>query len=164
MFTVFLALGGNQGNRLAYLNKALFYISEMIGDIIHESSIFETEPWGFDDESYFLNKVVMLKTQLLPTEILAQIRIIENLLERKRKTIGYEGRTIDLDILFFNNEIIDSKPELVVPHPHLHERKFVLIPLNEIAPNFIHPVLLKSVKELVYECGDTCEIRHFREN
>ncbi|PIE86441.1 MAG: 2-amino-4-hydroxy-6-hydroxymethyldihydropteridine diphosphokinase [Bacteroidia bacterium] len=136
----------------------------MIGDIIHESSIFETEPWGFDDESYFLNKVVMLKTQLLPTEILAQIRIIENLLERKRKTIGYEGRTIDLDILFFNNEIIDSKPELVVPHPHLHERKFVLIPLNEIAPNFIHPVLLKSVKELVYECGDTCEIRHFREN
>ena len=150
---VFLSLGSNLGDRLSYLNQAVEEL-ELCGiKCVKKSPVYETDSWGYDDEPY-LNQVLECETFLTPEKLLEETSKIETLLGRKRTLSGYEARTIDIDILFCDNEIIDI-PQLKVPHPKIALRRFVLIPLCDIAPEFLHPVLKKTVRQLLDECEDT---------
>ncbi|MFW6223192.1 MAG: 2-amino-4-hydroxy-6-hydroxymethyldihydropteridine diphosphokinase [Bacteroidota bacterium] len=150
----FLLIGGNLGNRPHNLEKAKGLININIGPLIAESSIYETEPWGFEHEKFFYNQVLEVDTPLAPDSLLEKIHLIENQMGRKREKGRYTARIIDIDILFYNKEAVNST-SLTIPHKALHKRRFVLIPLSEIAPDFIHPVLKKSVNMLLQECSDT---------
>jgi 2-amino-4-hydroxy-6-hydroxymethyldihydropteridine diphosphokinase len=159
MNSVYLSLGSNLGNRMKYLNDALRLIEEKIGKIVKRSSVYETEPWGIKDQSMFLNMAVGVTTDISPALLLETILEIEHKLGRIRIAKWYE-RIIDLDILFYNREIINDK-DLVIPHPYLQERKFVLEPLNEIAPDFDHPALKITVKELLLNCKDKTNVKKY---
>jgi 2-amino-4-hydroxy-6-hydroxymethyldihydropteridine diphosphokinase len=156
MNIVYLSLGSNIGNRLKYLNDALELIEEKIGKIQNISSIYETEPWGKTDQPNFLNMTACIHSMLLPEVVLKSILEIEQLLGRIRIE-KWRERIIDIDILFYNDEIINL-PELIVPHPNMQDRQFVLVPLNEIAPSFYHPVLQCTINELLLKCSDTTGI------
>lgn len=144
--TVYLLLGSNLGNSKEILDKAIELLTEKIGVIISQSKDYETKPWGVTDQPDFLNLAIAIHTKLKPLEILEQTQSIENQLGRVRKE-KWGARLIDIDIMFYGDEIIDE-PNLKVPHPLIQERDFALIPLSEIAPNFVHPVLGKTVLEL----------------
>ncbi|MCL2041006.1 MAG: 2-amino-4-hydroxy-6-hydroxymethyldihydropteridine diphosphokinase [Bacteroidales bacterium] len=148
MNNVTLSIGGNLGNRMENIRRALDYIEERIGKIKQRSSVYESEPWGFEAEHRFLNAVVVAETALSPEVVLREAQEIENIMGRIRSGSGYSSRTMDIDILFFNDDIINT-PTLTVPHPRLHERHFVLLPLAEIMPDRVHPVLRESVKDLL---------------
>jgi 2-amino-4-hydroxy-6-hydroxymethyldihydropteridine diphosphokinase len=154
----FLLLGSNLGDRIQYLEEAIRMVKEMGSSIVAGSSVYETEPWGFVSGDYFLNMVVELRTGMSPEGILSMINIIEERLGRTRSFEKYQSRTIDLDILFYNDMII-AKPGLIIPHPLIPERRFVLVPMNEIAPGYNHPVLNKSVSLLLEECKDQSEVK-----
>ena len=149
--SVFLALGTNLGNRKQNMEIAIENIEKQIGTIIAQSAFYNSEPFGFESDNLFLNSVVEVSTSLLPSELLAKTQLIENQMGRTSKSdeSGYSDRIIDIDILLYNKEVIDNKPELVVPHPEMQNRDFVLKPLAEIAPSFVHPVLNKTISELV---------------
>jgi 2-amino-4-hydroxy-6-hydroxymethyldihydropteridine diphosphokinase len=152
MNEAFLLIGGNMGDRLDYLSKAGISISESCGVIARASSIYETAAWGKEDQSPFLNQVLQLKTKLDPQGLLRALLEIEHQLGRER--IGkYGPRVIDLDILFFNDEVVREEG-LTIPHPQMQNRRFVLEPLNEIAPEKMHPVLQKKIAQLLAECPD----------
>jgi len=155
MNTVTLLLGGNIGDMQRTLNTAERMILEELGSLLVASSIYESEPWGFESKQWFLNKVMVICSMQEASEILLNCQRIEQLLGRTRKNncIGYESRIIDIDILFFNNEII-KLPHLIIPHPKLHLRKFTLMPLQEIMPEFIHPVIGENIEILLKECND----------
>ena len=153
MNKVVLLLGGNQGLRFELLSKAERLVADRIGVIINKSSIYETEPWGFFDINNFLNRVIVVETELGANEILEIIHAIENTCYRVRNSEHWSARTMDIDILFFNKEIINTK-ELIIPHQQIQERLFTLIPLAEIMDGFIHPKLQKSINELLNECKD----------
>lgn len=156
---VFLSLGSNLGDRLSYLNQAVEEL-ELFGiKCVKKSPVYETDSWGYDDEPY-LNQVLECETFLTPEKLLEETSKIETLLGRKRTLSGYQARTIDIDILFCDNEIIDI-PQLKVPHPKIALRRFVLIPLCDIAPEFLHPVLKKTVRQLLDECEDTGRVEKF---
>lgn len=154
-------MGGNIGDRELCLKLALSKISEKIGDISSTSNIYETEAWGVENQQAYLNQCIEVKTPLSSSELIKSLLYIEKDLGRKR-TISetYEPRTIDIDILFYNDVIINDQ-NLIVPHPRLHLRKFVLIPLNEIAPNYLHPLLNKPIFSLLSECNDTSDVKQF---
>ena len=145
MKTAFLSLGSNLGDREALLNQALERLQAAGVRTVRRSSIHETEPQDFRDQPWFLNMAVEVETDLTPRELLASIQKIEAELGRQR-TIPKGPRTIDIDILFYANLIIGT-PELEIPHPRLTERRFVLDPLSEIAPDLRHPVTGKTVRE-----------------
>lgn len=149
----FLGLGTNQNDRQKNLKKAVEYIRISAGEVISFSQIYETESWGFRSENHFLNMVIQIKTGLKPVDLLKQLLKIEMIMGRVRSAEKYSSRIIDIDILLYENEIID-KPYLKVPHPMMSERKFVLVPLCEIAPEMIHPVLNKTFATLLEECKD----------
>ena len=151
--TSYLSLGSNLGDRTDNLQKALFMLQGSAGDILKISSVYQTASWGFDSHS-FLNICIALKTTLSPEQLLNCILRIEKNLGRERKEKAeYEARTIDIDILYYNFEIIEQKA-LVLPHPELHKRRFVLKPLADIAPQFYHPILIKDTRNLLQECRD----------
>lgn len=158
MAKIYLLLGGNMGDRIGYLNKAGKMITERIGKIQTASSLYETEPWGFENENAFLNQIVVAHTLLEPEQVLNPILQIENELGRTRTNEQYSSRTIDIDILFYDDIVISSK-DLTIPHPRLHERRFTLEPLAEIDPGMTHPVFGKTISELLEECDDKMEVR-----
>lgn len=152
MNTAYLLLGSNIGNRENYLLQAAELIEKKIGKITSASSLYNTSAWGNENQNDFLNQAVRIKTNFSAEEVLKIILSIEKELGRERNT-KWAARIIDIDILFFNQEIISSK-DLTIPHPYLHERRFALIPINEIDPNFIHPILNKTVRILLEKCPD----------
>jgi len=154
---VFLLTGSNIEPRAKFLALANKKIEENIGKIVGRSSIYESEPWGFEAETAFLNQVLVVITELAPNEILEKIQSTEKELGRFRKSNAYVSRTIDIDILYFESEIIESA-ELTVPHPRLHERRFTLLPLAEIAGGFMHPVLKKTNDELLQKVEDQSRV------
>ncbi len=157
MAKVFFLIGGNLGNREGLLQSTIEHINKEVGRVIQLSSIYETAPWGFTHEQHFLNQVVVAETSLQPLAVLDKTQAIELSLGRKRKKNRYSERTIDIDILFYDSEVIDT-PRLEVPHPRMAERKFALIPLNEVANDFKHPVFNKTIEELLAICTDKLEV------
>lgn len=137
------------GNREEYLARAEEEITHFIGHIEAASSIIETAPWGKTDQPHFLNRVLQVTTRLTPSSLIKSLLDIEKTMGRNRDE-KWGPRIIDLDILFFDNQII-SETGLSIPHPHLHEREFVLKPMVEIAPDFVHPVLQKTMSALLQE-------------
>ncbi len=157
---VYLSLGSNLGDKAGNLAKAVAGIQSESHSIVYQSDIFETQPWGFESVNSFLNCVLKIVTNLDADALLEQLMQIESGLGRTRNVSGYASRTIDIDILFFNNSIIRS-PQLIVPHPRLHLRRFVLEPLVQIAPEMKHPVFQRTVKQLLDECTDDSDIKIF---
>lgn len=152
MNEAFLLTGGNTGNRKSHLLRAKQQIEKRCGSILQESSVYETAAWGKEDQDAFLNQVLKIETSLDASSLLTNLLAIEEEMGRKRET-KYGPRNIDIDILFFNNDII-SLPGLTIPHPQMQHRRFVLEPLNEIAPGKIHPVSKKTVSQLLAQCTD----------
>jgi len=161
MITVFLGVGSNLGNRENNLKQAVERIEEYIGPVLKSSSIYITEPWGFKAEEEFLNIVVKIETKLTPYGILEKILMIESLLGRVRDRKKYSSRLIDIDILLYEDKIVEEEI-LKIPHPLLHKRKFVLVPLCEIEPELIHPVLKKSLADLLASCEDKSEVKKYK--
>jgi 2-amino-4-hydroxy-6-hydroxymethyldihydropteridine diphosphokinase len=159
MNEVYLSTGGNIGDRLNYLYAAKAEISKRCGRIIEESSVYETAAWGKEDQEAFLNQVLKIETALVPGELLKTILEIEATLGRRRE-LKFGPRIIDIDILFFNDEVI-SLSGLKIPHPELQNRKFVLVPLEEMAAGKVHPVLKKNVSQLLTECTDPLSVNKF---
>jgi 2-amino-4-hydroxy-6-hydroxymethyldihydropteridine diphosphokinase len=158
MNKTYISLGSNRGNRTANLNRAINLLSEWVGNVTKVSSLYETPPWKMADKTDFYNQVLLLETILPETELIDTVILVETMMGRLRTSNKYEPRIIDIDILFFNEEIINTE-ELPVPHPLITERKFVLVPMVEIAPEFIHPVFKKTMVQLLDECEDKSEIR-----
>ena len=156
---IYLLLGGNLGNRLENLSRAREVLLNQIGYIAAESSIYETAAWGVTNQPSFLNQVVQLSSDLPPSELLFQINQIEAVLGRQRHE-RWHARTIDIDILYYGNQIINSQ-RLTLPHPQLHNRRFTLIPLVELAPQLMHPILKKNNQTLLQECTDELEVNLF---
>lgn len=156
MNVAFLGLGGNMGDRLENLRATIDLVKQHCGEVLKISGVYETEAWGSDSKNSYLNQVVKINTHLTLTELLENMMTIEQKLGRVRKDQNSD-RTADLDILFYNDLILHTQ-EIQVPHPRLHLRKFVLIPLAEIEPLLVHPELKKTVKELLEDCKDTLKV------
>ena len=161
MHKVFLSLGGNIGDRHRNLDKALTAITNKIGSVLAVSSIYETKAWGIKNQPDFLNQVILVETTLSPIATLEMALSIELKMGRKRTQKWYT-RIIDIDLLFFDAEIITSK-KLTIPHPFIPERNFVLAPLVEIAPDYIHPILQKSIISLYQNSVDPLEVSLVRQ-
>ena len=159
MNKVFFQLGSNLGNREQLLMEAISLISKEIGEVIISSPIYESSPWRVDGQDNYLNQVIHIKTKFSSTEILTKALDIEARLGRLRVEKWGE-RLIDIDIIFFNDEIIETS-DLCIPHKHMHERNFVLVPLNDIAPFFIHPKYNKTVSQLLNESKDIEKIEEY---
>jgi 2-amino-4-hydroxy-6-hydroxymethyldihydropteridine diphosphokinase len=145
---VFIALGGNVGSVSETFDIAIQKMKEAIGKIGNQSSLYKTEPWGNKNQDDFLNKIIIVETDFSAYEVLKKTLDIENSLGRNRKKDKqFAPRTIDIDILFYGKKII-NKGNLIIPHPRLHLRNFVLTPLMEVAPGLVHPVLQKTIKHL----------------
>ncbi|WP_010664881.1 2-amino-4-hydroxy-6-hydroxymethyldihydropteridine diphosphokinase [Marinilabilia salmonicolor] len=159
MSTVILLLGGNRGETEKVFQQAIGLIEQQIGLIQRISSMYKSPPWGFEDEQWFLNQVIFVETTLAAGSVLEKTQQIERDMGRKKKTTThYEGRLLDIDILFYDNVIISS-PNLTIPHERIHLRRFTLLPLHELTPGFIHPVMNKSIAELLKECPDESEVK-----
>ena len=151
-FTAYILIGGNIGDRFANLLTAKELINKQCGTIIKESSVYQTAAWGLKEQPDFLNQVLILSTTLNPETLLRSLLSVEETMGRKR-SIKFGPRIIDLDILLINDFLIESE-FLTVPHPALQQRKFALIPLNEVAPDLLHPVENKTINQLLTECND----------
>ena len=149
--SVYLALGTNLGNRQKNMIAAIENIEKQIGTVVSQSAFYDSEPFGFESDNRFLNSVVKVKTNLLPNQLIEVAQQIEHDMGRTEKSgeEEYTDRLIDIDILFYNREVINNGSKLIIPHPRMAERDFVLKPLAEIAANFVHPVLNKTIDELV---------------
>lgn len=179
--SVVLLIGGNQGDRVAILMRAVAEISHRIGTVSLLSALYETEPWGFEAEQQFLNQAVVVDTDMTPIEVLEEALRIEKDLGRVRLADGgakadaseglasvgeapamhtYSSRPIDIDVIFFNSEMVDMA-DLQLPHPRMHLRRFVLAPLAEIIPDFQHPKFHKSIRQMLEECEDSGVVKKY---
>lgn len=159
MSKIILLLGGNKGGVIQVLDAACRMISEKAGTIIDMSQDYESEPWGFQTNQWFINRAVELETNLNPSDLLNCLQQIEKEMGRTAKTIdGYEDRAIDIDILFYDRQVIDQ-PQLTIPHPRIAERRFVLLPLSEKWGSLLHPVLGLTIDQLLEQCADASEVR-----
>jgi 2-amino-4-hydroxy-6-hydroxymethyldihydropteridine diphosphokinase len=151
---VYLSLGSNQGDRLSYLINAVKRLKLHSEGGVRVSGVYETEPWGFSADQPFYNIVAEMRFRLLPGDLMRLCLETEAALGRKRLKVGeYESRPIDIDILFYGEEIVVAEG-LTVPHPRLHLRRFVLEPMAELAPDYVHPLLNKSIADLLFSCPD----------
>lgn len=158
MQTIYIGIGGNIGRRERFITAAVQLIATEIGRVTAESQLYKTAPWGMDDADDFLNAVIEVHTDLDAETIMQTLLRIEHRLGRKRSASGkYTSRTIDLDLLFYGQELIKTAT-LTVPHPQLENRRFVLQPLAEIAPALIHPMLKRSMRDLLSDCADETKI------
>jgi 2-amino-4-hydroxy-6-hydroxymethyldihydropteridine diphosphokinase len=158
MSTVILLLGGNRGDTDKILKQTIVLIENRVGKVKNRSSVYKSPPWGFEDSQWFLNQVVFVESSFSPRSVMKKCQQIEKELGRKKKTTTqYEGRPMDIDILFYNDAII-SFPDLIIPHPRLHQRRFTLVPLVEMVPEKIHPHLNKSFRTLLEECSDKNDV------
>lgn len=153
----YLLTGGNMGDSAAYLREARQRIETGVGCIVRQSSVYQTAAWGVEDQPPFLNQVLLVETPLEATAVMAVLLSIEKDLGRHREA-KYGPRVIDIDVLFFNDSVIRTEA-LTVPHPRLHLRRFVLVPLAEIAPKLLHPVLHETVEELLEGCEDPLPVK-----
>ncbi len=149
MAIVYLCLGSNKGDRVGYVQQSTSLLGGVDDiSIIRTSSLYETEPWLEMDATWYVNAVIEIKTKLLPQDLLAECQRIEKQLGRNREAEGHHGdRTIDIDILFYGKEIL-REPDLEIPHKHVHQRAFTLVPMLELNPDFMHPDLGKSIADL----------------
>ena len=152
MATLYLSLGTNLGDRRSNLETALTLIGQRIGTVEDVSDVVETEPWGFDSPNSFLNLTAKVITELKPLDVLKTIKKIEKGMGRTSKTgtEGYQDRIIDIDLLLYDELVMES-PELTIPHRLMHKRRFVLEPLAEISPELVHPVIHKTISQLLNE-------------
>ena len=156
---VIIGLGSNMGDKAACLSRAAEMISAEAGEIKAVSSVWETEPWGFEADENFLNAVVVLETDWQPSRLMPLFRSVEGRLGRRRNTgRRYESRVIDIDILLWGNLEL-SEPGLEIPHPRLADRRFVLVPMNEVVPGAVHPVTGMTVTGMLACCEDESEVR-----
>lgn len=159
---VYLLLGGNLGNRTLYLQQARESINQRVGSITQTSKVYETAAWGKTDQPTFLNQVLEADTTLTPEDVLQSINAIEHELGRIRQE-HWGARVIDIDILFYD-DLEQQTQRLTIPHPQLHLRRFTLMPLAEIAPDLVHPVLRQSINQLLEICPDTLEVKVYNED
>ncbi len=157
MNKAYLLTGGNERNKFKYLQKAKTSIINECGEILSQSALYETEAWGKTDQPSFLNQVLLIETVMNASTLMQVLLRIENEMGRKR-TEKNGPRTIDIDILFFNSAII-NETDLIIPHPQIQNRKFVLEPMNELAPDFLHPVLNKTIHDLLMMCEDKLDVK-----
>lgn len=155
-----LQLGSNQGDRVDYLARARAAIAERIGPLQRASAIYESAAWGVHDQPAFLNQMLLVSTPLKAREVLQAIQAIEQSLGRERRQ-RWAARTLDIDILFYDDLVLDE-PGLTIPHPRLHERRFVLLPLAELAPDWQHPQLKRSVRQLLDDCPDKLAVYPYK--
>lgn len=159
MAIAYLSLGSNLGDRVGFVQQATSLLSadEKI-KLVSTSSFYETEPWHFKTDNWFVNAVIVISTSYYPEELLKVCLRVESQLGRRRdEESGYNDRTIDIDILFYDDKIIDEHAngiDLTIPHPQVHKRAFVLVPLLEVAPAYIHPVLKKSISDIYDDIDD----------
>lgn len=156
MDRAYLLLGSNEGNRHFYLEEGTRLIEENCGKLVSVSHIYETAAWGKEDQPAFLNMAVGVDTVLPPLQLLHAVQHIEEELGRQRE-VHWGQRTLDIDILLYNENIVDL-PNLKVPHPYLHQRRFALEPLHEIAPTVIHPLMKLNIEELLHQCPDELSV------
>jgi 2-amino-4-hydroxy-6-hydroxymethyldihydropteridine diphosphokinase len=147
---VYLALGSNLGDRLANLKQAISSLTPQL-EVKAKSQVYETPPWGYEDQPKFLNQVIKAQTYVDPEPLLKHLKRLEVALGRK-ESFPNGPRLIDLDILFYDDQVLNT-PSLVIPHPRLQERGFVLLPLMDIDPDLVHPVNKKSVREMTAMCN-----------
>jgi 2-amino-4-hydroxy-6-hydroxymethyldihydropteridine diphosphokinase len=158
---LYLLLGSNLGEKKKQMDQAIDLIRVMIGPVTKRSSFYETEPWGFSSEEFFLNIALQTLTSFSPEEVMQKIDEIEKTFGRERSGRGYSSRTMDIDILFYDDLVLDQDI-LKIPHPRLQDRRFVLVPLDEIAHDLIHPVIRKTIGELLRDCTDSGVVRKFK--
>ncbi len=159
MNKIYLLLGSNMGNSQHQLHSAIKNITKNIGKVVRQSNLYITAAWGNTSQPDFLNQVIVVESSMDAPLTMQTILSIEKNMGRIR-TVKNAPRVIDIDVLFFNKAIIRQK-ELTVPHPEIENRRFVLVPLNELSPGFIHPVLKKTVHQLLKQCPDTLDVKKF---
>jgi len=153
---VFFLLGSNQGDKIGRLTEARLQISRLVGPIVTTSSVYKTAAWGNKNQENFLNQVIEVETELEPYAVLRLIQDIENKAGRKRME-KWGARTLDVDILLWENKVV-ANDDLQIPHPGIADRRFTLVPLAEIAPLLIHPILQKTIKKLLEDCSDNLTV------
>lgn len=159
MARCYILFGSNQGEKEALLEQACTLINKRCGLLVERSSAYVTEPWGFESEEWFLNELLVVETELEPDALMEMLLKIEKELGRKRnpKAKGYSNRTVDLDILYYGDKVIRTE-KVIAPHPRLHLRRFALLPLCELVPDFLHPEFNLSQKQLLENCSDPSKV------
>lgn len=154
MAKVYISLGTNLGNKEQNLRNAIGEITQTCGKVEQTSPIYSSAPWGFESFNNFLNQVVLIETKFSPQQLIKCLLEIEKSMGRNRSTVDYQDRIIDLDILFYDDLIIEED-SLIIPHPSLHNRNFIMQPFLEMCPSFVHPKLKKTISEILNSSTDT---------